>query len=389
MRKRAEVDLPDYLLKKETVHMKKVFITICILGSFLGLTSCADIHKAVKSGSLADVEMALANGEDVNKQDSEGNTPLIAAARHGDFGIVQTLVKKGATIKARNKEGYDALLALANYSMPGKPGTSKNAKPAEPVGITIEGHLKTAEFLLNEGADVNAKNDEGNTALILAAQLNKKDIVELLLNKGADVHAANLKGYTALMLAASKGQGDVICPLVRKGADINAKDNEGNTALQYATQYNHNNVLQIFRLGCSIKGGPEVKESTDSSLQTNGIKMADVLMVEKSIESLRNPEPSVRWEAARRLGELKDVRAVIPLIGALTDEHPYVRRRSAVSLGKLQDFRAVEPLMKSLRDEDAFVQKYALESLTSITGQKFGNDPQKWQEWWNQRIRQN
>jgi len=369
--------------------MKNVCISICMLVSFLGLTSCADIHKAVNSGNLADVEVVLAGGENVNKQDSDGNTPLIVAARHGDFGIAQTLVKKGADIKARNKDGYDALLALANYSMPGMRGASKNGKSAEPVGITTEGHLKTAEYLLNEGADVNAKNNEGSTALILAAQLNKKDIVELLLNKGADVHATNLNGYTALMLAAAKGQGDVICPLMRKGADMNAKGSDGNTALQYATQNNHNNVLQIFRIGCPIKGSPEVKESTDSSLQINGIKMADVLMVEKAIESLRSQEPSVRWEAARRLGEVKDVRAVIPLIGALTDEHPYTRRRAAVSLGKIQDFRAVEPLIKSLRDEDAFVQKYALESLTSITGQKFGSDPKKWQEWWIQRIRQN
>jgi hypothetical protein len=248
--------------------------------------------------------------------------------------------------------------------------------------------LKTAEYLINEGADVNTKTNDGSTALILAARLNKRELVELLLSKGADVNSVNQQGQTALIAASMKGQAEAVCPLVKIGANADVKDAVGSTALQYAEQFRYQKIAYIIKNGCSDKGGLEKKDG-DNSLIPTGKKIVDLLVAEKLIESLRDPEPSVRWESARRLGEMKDGRSVMPLIGALMDEHPYTRRRAAASLGNLQDLRAVEPLVKSLRDEDAFVQKYSLEALTKITGQQFGNDPKKWQEWWRSRIRQN
>lgn len=371
------------------MKMKKISIVICTLWILAGMTSCVDIHKSVRSGDMAEVDVALSGGEDVNKKDKDGNTPLMLAARHGDLGIVQALVKKGADLKAKNKDGYDALCMLSNYSMPGSPITEKAGQASEPIGITTEGHLKTAEYLVNEGADVNAKTNDGSTALMLAATLNKKDLVELLLSRGADVNAVDQQGRPALISAVMKGQGEVVCPLIRNGAEVNAKDREGRTALQFAEQYGHKKIAQLLKNGCPKDGGLAAREVSDSSLNPAGRKIVDILVAEKLIESLRDPEPSVRWESARRLGEMKDSRSVGPLIGALTDDHPYTRRRAAASLGNMQDLRAVEPLMKALRDEDTFVQKYAVEALTKITGQRFGNDIKQWQEWWSRRIRQN
>jgi hypothetical protein len=369
--------------------MKRRFIIICTLLSFGGLTSCADIHKSVRSGNVSDVEMSISGGEDVNKKDKEGNTPLILAARNGDLGIVQTLVKKGADLKAVNKDGYNALLALSNYSMPGAPVKEKNGQTSDPIGITTEEHLKTAEYLINEGAEVNAKTNDGSTALMLAARLNKRDLVVLLLSRGADVNSVNQQGQTALIAATVKGHAEAVCPLINNRADVGVKDVVGFTALQYAEQFRYQEIVFAITNGCPEKSDLDKKVSADSSLSPTGKKMVDVLVAEKLIESLRDPDPSVRWESARRLGEMKDSRSVVPLIGALTDEHPYTRRRAAASLGNLQDFRAVDPLVKSLRDEDTFVQKYALEALIKLTGQQFGNDPEKWQEWWKKRIRQN
>jgi hypothetical protein len=292
-------------------------------------------------------------------------------------------------MKAVNKEGYNALLALANYSMPGTPAKDKGGQTPDPIGITTEEHLKTAEYLINEGVEVNAKTSDGNTALMLAARLNKRDLIELLLSKGAEVNAVNQQGQTALIAASMKGQAEAVCPLLTSGADINVKDSFGGTALQYAEQFRYQKIAAAIKSGCPGRGGLEKKDVADNSLSPTGRKLVDVLVAEKLIESLKDQDPSVRWESARRLGEMKDSRSVVPLTGVLMDDHPYTRRRAAASLGNLQDLRAVEPLIKSLRDEDAFVQKYALESLVKITGQQFGNDPKKWQEWWRKRIRQN
>jgi ankyrin repeat protein len=369
--------------------MNKNLAIICAVFSLTLIASCANIHKAVNSGDVIAVETALSEGENVNKTDREGNTPLMIAARHGDLGIAQTLIKKGADVKARNKDGFDALALLSNYSMPGAPVPGKSNQPAEPIGIATEGHVRTAAYLINEGAELNGKINDGSTALILAAQLNKAGLVELLLSRGADVNATNLRGRTALIIAVFKGQGEVICPLIRHGADANAKDSEGITVLQYAEQFGRQKIFQLLKGGCPSVSGSESKEQGDNSLKLTNKKMAEMLVVEKLIESLKDQDHSVRSEAARRLGELKDTRSVVPLIVSLADEHPYTRRRAAVSLGNLRDLRAVEPLIKALGDEDAFVQKYAAGALVEITGQKFGNDVKKWQEWWSNRIRQN
>jgi ankyrin repeat protein len=79
---------------------------------------------------------------------------------------------------------------------------------------------------LSEGADINAKNNRGYTALIVAAWYDNIDAVKILIDAGADINARSQQGLTALMVATL-----AIQPLITAGADINAKNNDGNTAL--------------------------------------------------------------------------------------------------------------------------------------------------------------
>jgi hypothetical protein len=273
--------------------------------------------------------------------------------------------------------------------MPGPSATPKDEKIAKPVGITLEGHLKVAGYLIEQGADVNVKNNDGSTPLILASQLNKKELVELLLAKGANANGSNKRGQTALLVAALHGQTEVLCPLLRKGALLETKDAEGNTALQYAEKLGQTETVKQLQTPCPVVGGASTKESTDSALKSADKKTEKDKLLEKQIDALRDPDSSVRSEAARRLGELKDTRAVVPLINAMKDEHAYVRRRATFSLGGMQDMRATESLINALGDEDAFVQEYALKALEKISGQRLGSDSKKWREWWNRQIRQN
>jgi len=361
--------------------MKKMVIVIGLPLILFSLTSCAgDVLKAVNSGNTTAVEKAIASGRDVNKKDKNGNTPLILAAKHGDVGIVQALVMKGAAVNIKNSDGYDALLALTNYTMAGSP--LENKPTSEPIGVITEGHLKAAALLLEHGADVNTKAKDGSTALIVATKLHKKDLVDLLLNKGAEANIANQQGSTALIVAASKGYGELICPLLRKGADKETKDKEGNTASYYADKNGYRETTELLNKPCPI-------ESLDKSASPVQERPAEERLAEKLIESLKDSDPSVRWDSARRLGELKEKRATVPLVDAMADAHPYVRRRAAVALGEMHDIRAVDSLIRALNDEDSFVKKFALEALEKITGQQIVGDSKKWQEWWNQKIRQN
>ena len=87
----------------------------------------------------------------------------------------------------------------------------------------------------SEGIDINAVDEDGNTALMLAAFFAKKDIVRALLDAGADVNVKNKKGNTALIIAAWHGRINMVKLLLAKGVDINVKDKYGNTALKIAT----------------------------------------------------------------------------------------------------------------------------------------------------------
>ncbi len=67
----------------------------------------------------------------------------------------------------------------------------------------------------------------------------------------------------------------------------------------------------------------------------------------------------VRIDAAKALGELKDVRAVEPLIEVLKNDHPLVRLKAVAALGRIGDLRAVEPLISALRDESLMIMESA------------------------------
>ena len=101
-----------------------------------------------------------------------------------------------------------------------------------------DGHTQIAEQLLAAGADFNARDVEGRTALLLASMIvfAQDELVKLLLAKGADVNAVDNQGNTALMLAANAGEFQIVDSLINGGANVNARNKEGRTALRLARE---------------------------------------------------------------------------------------------------------------------------------------------------------
>ena len=107
------------------------------------------------------------------------------------------------------------------------------------------GDVVTAQMLLEKGANPNASDEEGKTALLWAATSGSVTLLKALLAKGADAGLKDNRDYTPLMAAAEHGTAAAITLLLAGGADAGAKENDGFTALQYAVAGNNAECLAL------------------------------------------------------------------------------------------------------------------------------------------------
>lgn len=88
--------------------------------------------------------------------------------------------------------------------------------------------------------------------------------------------------------------------------------------------------------------------------------------LQRNVKNLASENYEARVKAAKKLGELEDLKAVDPLIKALNDGDSDVRKTAANALGKIGDAKAIEPLINRLYDEESEVSKAALHALVNI-----------------------
>jgi hypothetical protein len=115
----------------------------------------------------------------------------------------------------------------------------------DPKSRVFPSKAEKALALVKTGFDVNTRDDNGKTLLMLAAEDGSSEVVEALLDKGADINAKTKDGYTALMAAAYGGKRTTVTTLLDKGADVNAKDDNGWTALMSAARTGHRNAAEV------------------------------------------------------------------------------------------------------------------------------------------------
>ena len=98
--------------------------------------------------------------------------------------------------------------------------------------------------LIENGARVDAVDEDGRTALMVAVAKNNADCVKALLVVGADVNAEDKGGETALMKAALNGNAEIVKVLLEAGADVNAKDKDGFTPLVCAAKKGYTEIVK-------------------------------------------------------------------------------------------------------------------------------------------------
>ena len=180
--------------------------------------------RCIRSNSIKDLEYILDKGVNINLVGTNGETPLYVAVTGRKTGIVELLLKKGADVDIKTKDGNTVLIrAVDTYH-----NSSKNSNEEKDI-------LSILNLILQRTVNIDAKNQDGDTALLKSVNEfvgPSLDVTRLLVEKGADIHAKNK--YGTVLMTATEGhpnnskeskekRAEVIKFLLEKGAtsDIN------------------------------------------------------------------------------------------------------------------------------------------------------------------------
>ena len=176
---------------------------------------------AAKAGKSDLIHKLIARGADPHAQNNNQGTPIMFACISGDLPSIKTLLNQAVDINQKGSNGWGALMVAA-----------------------AKGHVQAVKLLLAEGADANTHDVYFWTPLHRASYENRDAVVRELLNvSGLNIDAKDDQGATALHHAASKGNLRIVSQLLDMGADPMIADANGRTVQTYASQSGHDELL--------------------------------------------------------------------------------------------------------------------------------------------------
>jgi ankyrin repeat protein len=200
-------------------------LALCCCAGGANAGAYDDILAAANSGDTVAVIDLIKRGMDVNTADPRGTTLLMIAVRNGNISLMEALLASRANVNRRNQFGDTALgLAALSARYDAVHGLIEKGADLNPSGWTplhyavFGGSKEVAALLVAKGAKLDARAPNGQTALMIAVKLGKLELVEQLIDADADMDLADYDGMTALQLAIKLGHGEIAAYLRKVGA---------------------------------------------------------------------------------------------------------------------------------------------------------------------------
>eukprot|EP01156_Anaeramoeba_ignava_P002133 Anaeramoba_ignava/a217643_27.p1 GENE.a217643_27~~a217643_27.p1 ORF type:complete len:1308 (-),score=456.18 a217643_27:44-3631(-) len=265
-------EIAQLLLKKKAINPILTFLITDNYSGFLNFlkkfevnlevtdsSGSFPIHRAAMKGSLEFLELVLKNGVNINTVDKRKCTALHLATRNGYFEAAKFLVENKADIHIKNEDGQTALHLATSY---GHIDLLKyifdqggNLHEKDSKGNTLL-HLSTAthnysifEYILSKSADLFAKNNKEQTIIHSAAKNGFTQLIENLLqqksSKKLNINAKDSNGKTPLILAVKNQHTETVRKLLLLKANVNIADSSGLLPIMYAIKKENVVILEI------------------------------------------------------------------------------------------------------------------------------------------------
>ncbi|RZC41502.1 Ankyrin repeat domain containing protein [Asbolus verrucosus] len=220
------------------------------------------LHKAVQHRHKGAIKLLLRydQGRTVNRTNKEGQTALHIAVKQDEEDLVEMLVRKGARIDVVDNEGdtpfdvgfhrgnivcAEGLLNFDNFDV--NKHSCQQGKTLLHYAVA-ENSLEFAEWLIRNGASINATDIDGYTPLHRAFKQDSQEMAQLLLkkcNRSIDFHVVDQKSQENVLQCAAQCSPALVELLLKSGASARATSQDGSTPLDCALEEENAQVFEL------------------------------------------------------------------------------------------------------------------------------------------------
>lgn len=191
----------------------------------------SSLFEAINRGDVEVVKALIKGGADIEIKNKDGETPLLLAVKENKYDIAKFLINNGSDVSFVRKDGRSMLIEAVD-----------------------EKDLRLTELLLKKGVAIDYKSRQNPPALFEAIDKGKIEIVKILLKEGADIEMKDKKERTALMYALDEGESEIAQLLIKADADVNAQTKDGWTVLMEASVQKYPDIVKmLINRGANVK----------------------------------------------------------------------------------------------------------------------------------------